>query len=229
MLRVAALLFILLCPILSLAVPTNTNCEWPSSRSASSRSVRALAADAEFAENLAIRHADACCGLGSPGFQSLERYAQAREQCMATLFQLLADKHNVSTAEVRRALGQRRLDVDLLIMLTYGAIYILAAYLIVRWLWRRIGQEDPSRAAVMSVFAAAVVALIGVVGGEIWCDSFEMVRLGNGHLSYRETRVPWTHHRVELFLIAVVVFGLMTALKWFRLRIAPAKIVTVAS
>jgi hypothetical protein len=70
----------------------------------------------------------------------------------------------------------------------------------------------------MSGFAAAAVALIGVVAGEIWCDSFEMVRLGNGHLSYRETRVPWTHHRFALFLIAVFVFGVLTAVEWKRIR-----------
>jgi hypothetical protein len=217
-LRVAALFFVMGCPTFSVALQTNTNCEWPSSRSESVHSLGALAADAEFAEDLAIRHADVCCGLGSPGFQSLEQYAQARDQCMAVLFQLLADKHGVSIAEVRTALGQRRVDVDLLIMLPYGLIYVLGAFLIVRWLWRRIGQEDPSRAAAMSGFGAAVVALIGVVGGEIWCDSFEMVRLGNGHLSYRETRVPWTHHRLELFLIAVLVFGLLTTVEWFRIR-----------
>jgi hypothetical protein len=81
----------------------------------------------------------------------------------------------------------------------------------------------------MSGLAAAVVALIGVVGGEIWCDSFEMVRLGNGHLSYRETRVPWTHHRVELFLVAVFVFALLTAVEWFRIRKTPEKSLTLPS
>ena len=145
----------------STASETNTNCEWPKSHSERVRSSSALSADAEFAEDLAIRHADACCGLGSPGFESLEQYAQARDACMAKLFQLLGQEYGVSAEQVRQALGQRRLGTDLLIMLFYGAVYAIVAYVIVRWLWRRIGQEDPSRATVISVFVSLVVALIG--------------------------------------------------------------------
>ena len=148
----------------------------------------------------------------------MEQYTQARDACVANLFQLLGQKYGVSAEQVRQALGQRRLGTDLLIMLSYGAVYAIFAYVIVRWLWRRIGQEDPSRATVISVFVSLVVALIGTIAGEIWCDGLEMVRLGNGHLSYRETRVPWTHHRLELFFCGVLLFLILAALQWFRVR-----------
>ncbi len=55
----------------------------------------------------------------------------------------------------------------------------------------------------------SVVSLGGVLLGEIWSFTAENFRVGNGHLSYRVNRIPWTQHRLGLFAGGVVLFWLL--------------------
>jgi hypothetical protein len=46
----------------------------------------------------------------------------------------------------------------------------------------------------------------------------EGIRLGTGHLGYRALRLPWSHHRFEIFVIGVVLFWLVAAAERWELH-----------
>ena len=78
---------------------TQPDCNWNDAGG------RSLIEDVKRAEDLAIRHADAR-GL-TPGWRAV------REECEATLFSAVAQKHHVTMhdiADVRAVLGKRSLD-----------------------------------------------------------------------------------------------------------------------
>src|SRR5690348_1940436 len=85
----------------------NSDCRWPGETAGHRADARHLSADAEFAEDLAIRFADTHYGLRTRNFVSLQDYAAARDTCMARLFGAIAAQHEVPAARVAVALGER--------------------------------------------------------------------------------------------------------------------------
>ena len=59
---------------------------------------------------------------------------------------------------------------------------------------------------------SAVVSTAGMLVGELWSGAVEMLRVGNGHLSYRADRIPWGQHRASLFFCGVLLFWAIAAL-----------------
>ena len=186
--------------LLALAAPRvpNSNCEWPQGIE------RPLTEDAEFAEDLAIRYADRCCGPHSGHFESFAEYGRMRDQCMARLFQEVAGSHTVSVEQVRESLRHRSTGLDLAVILSFGVLYAFAAHRIARWV----------SGAVMIVYASAIVSIAGVLLLELWAITVETIRVGNGHLSDRTGRIPWAHHRPALFVGGVLLFWLAAALPY---------------
>src|SRR5690242_15200212 len=74
----------------------NADCRWPPDNGS-----RSLYYDAEFAEDLAIRYADAHTGPRSGHFEGFAQYGRTRDQCMASLFAELASRHSVAEDQVR--------------------------------------------------------------------------------------------------------------------------------
>jgi hypothetical protein len=177
----------------------NSNCEWPDSAKMGS-----LSEEAEFAEDLAIRYADAHHG---PGFEDPIR---ATRQCMAKLFPLVSQRHGVTPYQVGISLAHGRPGIDAAEMLSFAALYAFAAYFIVRRVSRRY-NEGRRDWAVMTAYLSLAVSAGGVLAGEAWCGTVESLRLGNGHLSYRALRIPWGHHRLALFIIGILLFWLVAA------------------
>src|SRR5438552_6085084 len=73
----------------------NADCKWPAEISGHFADARHLSADAEFAEDLAIRYADTHHGLRTPNYVSREAYAAARDRCMGSLFEQITKEHGV--------------------------------------------------------------------------------------------------------------------------------------
>jgi hypothetical protein len=170
-----------------------------------------LTDDALAAEDLAIRYADWHRGHRSGHFDGHAAYADARDACMAALFGAVARTHEVTPWQVRAALGTRRLSLDLIVVLSFAAVYVFAAAGIVRWIRRAVAGAG-LRVLMPAMFVASLfVSTAGVGLGEIWSDVSEMVRVGNEHLSIRASRVPWTEHRFALFAAGVLLFWLMAA------------------
>src|SRR5688500_5436087 len=72
-----------------------------------------------------------------------------------------------------------------------------------RWLGR--GHDHLTTPSVM-------VAGITVGFGRMWEGAVEVVRVGNGHLSYRGLRLLWTLHAGQLFVLAIVLFWMISLL-----------------
>ncbi len=198
--------------------PANSQCEWPKeARGGALNLSRAsdrqhLSDDAEFAEDLAIRYADSCCGLHSRNYEGMGEYAAARNACMAMLFRVVGTLHKVPEEKVRRSLGHRRAAFDIAVILSFALLYGWGASLLVRWLGRTYGPSDSlPTVAVMTVVASILAAAAGVMLGEEWSALWEIHRLGNNHMSYRAVRIPWTEHRLALFIGGVVLFLLIAA------------------
>jgi hypothetical protein len=181
--------------------PPASNCEPPL------QGAGPLRQDAESAENMAIRYADACCGPHSGHFDGMAEYGRRRDQCMATLFQAVAGKHGVTTEQVRWSLANRSTGVDLGVILSFVAIYPWAACMLAR----RIYSVDQTRLARIAMPACVIGAAIGVPLGEAWSVVIESLRPGSGHLSYRVGRLPWGQHRIELFVGCIVLFWIVAA------------------
>ena len=171
------------------------------------------------AEDLAVRYADVHRGRRSGQDAGSEAYRHAREQCMATVFDALANHHGVRVAQVRDALLYRRASVDALILTLFVAFYIIAANTIARW----IAHSALAEARVVLWIATAVAAFGAAASGLVlfgqWAAAFEMIRIGNTHLSYRVGRSPWLEHRGEALIGGVVLFMLLAAYRYSRGRV----------
>lgn len=202
----------------------NSNCEWSSGTPASfdlrnPSQQRQLSQDAQLAEDLAIRYADTHNGIHSGHFEGEAEYARARDQCMSALFGTIANAHGVTEGQVRASLLQRSAYLDLAVILSFALFFCLAATSITGRLWRRFPpQEEWIAGTVATLLASVVVSAIGVDLGEVWSGIVENIRVGNGHLSYRADRIPWTHHRLGLFIGGVILFWLIAAVQRRRSR-----------
>jgi len=165
---------------------------------------RQLTHEAESAEDLAIRYADACCGPRSGHFENMEEYDRRREECMAQFFQVVALTYGAGDAEIRTSLNRRFHELDTASMISFFLIY---SWFLDALAFRILGGRDYGSASTkfIIVYAAFVSGAVFVLAGNFWCDNMEAIRLGNGHASYRD-RIPWHHHFVAEYVVGVVLF-----------------------
>lgn len=132
----------------------NTDCNWPGEVRVRSADARHRSADAEFAEDLAIRYADTHYGLRTPGYIFGEVYRAARDRCMASLFEQIAREHGVPVGFISGALGHNRARIDLAIKLPFLLLYCLASLTVGGWLWRKYQPAEHGwiPAATMALF-----------------------------------------------------------------------------
>ena len=186
----------------------NSDCRWPGEASGGPATPRHLSADAEFAEDLAIRYADTHHGLRTPGYVSGEAYSSARDSCMRALFQEIGKTHDVPPEQVAAALGRNRGLIDLAINIPFAVTYSLAAFAMVRFIRRRYpaAEYGQASAVVMCAFVSLVFAALASMAGEQWSWVVETNRIGNAHMSYRVQRQLWPQHRAALFASSLVIF-----------------------
>lgn len=219
--RIASLLVGLAClTVCAQHRPPNSKCQWPNETHGKALNLEQnsnrqhLSDDAEFAEDLAIRYAD-----------GTSQGADARDTCMMDLFRVIAKTHKVSPDEVRRALGHRRISFDLAVILSFAVLYGCGASLCVRLLYRTYrAREDLTTVVIMTTIGALLTSTAGVMFGEVWSGILEALRIGNGHMSYRAARIPWTQHRLGFFVAGVVVFLLIAAFHRRRAMISNPEI-----
>ena len=44
----------------------------------------------------------------------------------------------------------------------------------------------------------------------------EVIRVGNGHMSYRADRIPWAHYHASLFALYFALFWSVVAIRFVR-------------
>ena len=197
----------------------NSDCGWPGETSNRPVSARHLSADAEFAEDLAIRYADTHFGRHSP--TPSENYEAERDACMERLFEEVGKEHGVPVGQVSDSLGRNRAYIDLAELLPFALLYGLAAIVGVRVIWRRYppAEDGWTSGIAMTLFISLAFAATSALLGEVWNWVVEGHRIGNSHMSYRAERLFWANHRFELFIAALLIFWLAAILAARRVRL----------
>ena len=199
----------------------NFNCEWPQEPAApldpsKPGQLRHISDDALLAEDLAIRYADKRVGKSSGNFKGADEYRRTREQCMTQLFEVIAKKHAITQEQVRQSLLFRRTSLDIAVIVSFAVLYAFVARFVAGRIWEACPPGHGWIAgAALVLLASAVVGFLGVVTGELWALTIEGIRIGaGGHMSYRADRVPWAHHRGELFISGMILFWVIAALRY---------------
>jgi hypothetical protein len=164
--------------------------------------------DADLMEDLAIRYADAHAGL-----VARSGFAETRDACMTKLFAAIGSYHGVSEGQIRQWTGRRNLTFDLAVFLSFIGWWFFAS----RALTQRIFNAWSFRGALAIFAAAAVTPMVSAVGGAagtFWAIFWEIIRIGNVHMSHRAARVPWPYYVPSLCLAALVVCSFVAWLEY---------------
>lgn len=185
----------------------NTDCEWPQEAANVLRvhdrsDTEHLLRDVELAEELSIRFGDE---RWSPG---PARQRGRDEQCLAPLFQHIADSHSLPLQDVlsaRDRIGNR--GISLAVNGPVGLVVGLIAAFLLKRIDRRFSVfHEPLAVAGATLVGALFIGGVSMAIGRLWEAGYETIRLGNGHLSYRGLRLPWTQHALEFAAIATAIF-----------------------
>jgi hypothetical protein len=167
----------------------NRTCEWTGdtafpidTRDAAHQ--KHLVADAQLAEELAIRHADAEFGrrFGVEHHGGLLDSGRFRNECLSRMFSAIENNHAVTSEQIRGARGQRDHTFDLAASLLFLPLYSLAATISGHWLCRRYADERNVRLVATGIVSIAV-SLLGLQALRLWLAIWEVVRVGNGHMT----------------------------------------------
>jgi hypothetical protein len=202
------------------------DCQWPAERPqslnlAQPADARHLRRDVELAEDLSIRYGDVRWGPG------LERQRGRDEQCLTSLLAHIAQRHGVSIDEIlkaRESLAHK--GANLAVNVPTALFFAVITWLMLRRIHTRFAAQDELPAIAMaSLLAALAVGGVTVAFGRLWEAVFEMVRLGNDHLSYRGLRQQWIQ-LAPTFFASSAMFFLLIALgvgwrkAWIRKKTA---------
>ena len=146
---------------------------------------RHLVADAQLAEELAIRYADVenkrRYGLEAHG--GLVDHGAVRNGCMAELVLAIERNHDVSAAQINEARAYRNpiyFGVTVLLFVPlYGAGSVVAG----RFLQRRFSEDGLPVWTVATSLVSVAFSVIGLEGLHLWLSPWQVVRFGNGHVS----------------------------------------------
>ena len=207
----------------------NTSCAWTGDtafavdpQNAAQR--KHLAGDAQLAEELAIRHADAEYGRrsGIEHHGGLIDDGRFRRECLSRMFQAIENNHGATPEQVQLARGQRNWTFDLAVALLFLPLYLLGAIAASRKLSRRFSADEPFARFVATAAVSVAVSFLGLQCLRLWGAVWEVIRVGNGHMtSIREaSRNGWMHHVDGQLIGGILVFWLV-ALWWFRAGSVP--------
>ena len=171
-----------------------------------------LRADAATAESWAIAYAD----VSPQRREGAGPYARVLEQCMATLFGRVSQRHAVDVADVRAYAGQRDIMFDVAVLLVFAFAYAFIAYQLVGMVMRRFSSDERVALATAVAVVSLMSVVIALLVGDTWSIAAEIVRVGNGHLSYRTERLPWRQYRPAIAATLLGMFWLVAAFRTTR-------------
>jgi hypothetical protein len=131
---------------------------------------------------------------------------------MQTLFQGVAQHHGVDVAIVRQYSRTRDPVVDTAVIVGFGILYVVVAYIFAGRIRKRFPEYDSSF-WIMTLVLAAGVSLVAVMVGVLGSIVIEEIRLNSGHLSFRMNRIPFRHYWETLFVGGFVLFWLVVLLR----------------
>ena len=175
-----------------------------------------LVADAQLAEDLAIRRADAEFGRLS-GYETPQPHGglidggRVRNDCMGALVAAIETKHAVTAEQIAAARGQHSRLFDAAAALSFVPLFLVCAAAVSGRLSVRFSSEGRTVRRAALALASIFTAALGLQAGQLWLGVWEAVRVRNGHMSgFRTaTRTAWPHDHAGVLLAAGV------AVFWF--------------
>ena len=203
----------------------NKACEWEGDTAfpinpQNSADLKHLIGDAQLAEELAIRHADAEFGrrFGVEHHGGLIDDGHFRRACLARMFEAIENNHSVTSEQLNAARGVRNRTFDSAVVLLFLPLYMLGATIACRWLSSRFSSDPRYVGLVATGLASVTVSLLGIQLFRLWGAVWEAVRVGNGHMTGMRaaTYNRWTQHYVGADFIGGIVLFWMIALCCYR-------------
>jgi len=201
----------------------NSDCRWPGEPNAKTLQrdqpgdMRHLRGDIEFAEELAVEYMDAHRGRHSDPSKPAQSDSEELNTCLATLLRQIAKSHGVSRTEIVENFGRRSVPIAIAEQLPFVLVYVFLSVLLVDKVRRRYPLDDGLAVGLLMIFLASLPAGFGgALLGEQFAALIEMIRVGNGHMSYRADRVPWPYYQTSLFSFFFVLFWAVAAVRLVR-------------
>jgi hypothetical protein len=176
-----------------------------------------LIADAQLAEELAIRYADAEHErlFGTYGHGGLIDHGRVRNECMARLVARIESGHAVTSDQIGVARGRRNWLFDLAVGLLFLLFYGFGATTVCLALRRRFSSDHRHVGLVVTALSSLAASFLGLQFLQLWFAVWEAVRVGNGHMSSFRT-ATWTHwgqqHQGAHFIGGIFLFWLVAFL-----------------
>jgi hypothetical protein len=176
-----------------------------------------LVEDAQLAEELAIRYADAEHGrrFGVAHHGGLLENGRVRQECLSRLFETIEISHDVSSGQILRARGERSATFDLAVVVLFLPLYTWGATIACRRLGRRFGSGERAARFVATALTSVAAALLGQQAFRLWGALWEAFRVGNGHMTSIRgaSESAWTRHYVGAdFAGALLLFWIIVVI-----------------
>lgn len=202
----------------------NSGCEWTGDTAfpidpQNAAHQKHLVSDAHIAEELAIRHADVESGrrFGVEYHGGVLDGGRLRRECLSRMLHAIENNHDATYEQVHLARGQRNWTFDVAVSLLFLPFYLLGAIAASRWLSRRFSTDERFVRLVATGMASVAVSFLGLQCLRLWGGVWEVVRVGNGHMSSirAATHNRWMDH-VDGELIGGILLFWLVALCCFR-------------
>jgi hypothetical protein len=201
----------------------NPDCKWPGEPNArrlqrdQPGDMRHLRGDIEFAEELAVEYMDAHRRPGSGTSGPPRSASEDLNTCLATLLQQIAKSHGVSRTEIIENFGRRSILIAICELLPFVLLYLFLSVLLIDKVRSRYRPDEGVVVGLLMMLLASLAAGIGGgLLGEQLAAFVEMIRVGNGHMSYRADRVPWPYYQASLFGLYFALFWVVAAVRPLR-------------
>jgi hypothetical protein len=200
----------------------NRTCEWTGDaafriEASNSAHREHLVADAQLAEELAIRHADTEYARrfgGAPGHGGLLDGGRVRNACMDRLVAAIENNHTVTAEQVEVARAGRNPIFDSLVLLLFLPMYTAFAGRACRWVKNASIETRVGRLLALGLGSLAV-SLLGLPFFQLWSAVMEGMRVGNpdGHMSSYRAATPIGERDIAaLFVGGILLFWLVAVL-----------------
>jgi len=132
---------------------------------------------------------------------------------MSMLVQRISQDHAIDAGIVREYAHQRYILFDVPVLLVFGCAYVAVAYWAAGAVTRRFSSDERVALLAALIMVSAMTVFGAVLIGDSWSIGAEVLRVGNGHLSYRTERLPWRQYRPAIIATALVIFWLVAAVR----------------
>jgi hypothetical protein len=98
----------------------------------------------------------------------------------------------------------------------FTVLFVAASSRLSGGLLSRFAPDQRRPTAIAIAVSAAFLSAAAVMVGDLGAATLEMIQLGDTHLSYRASRIPWNQHWASLFAGGVLALVAVAIVRWRR-------------